>query len=445
MISCFTCRERLNLLLEDALSSQERAAVESHLESCAQCQNELEIARNLRESLSHIPPVEAPENLRLRVRAALESQTQPKPIWKINWRPASFAWAGGATVLALGLLLIASNPKNMAPVAQQSKDTASEPMGEAANQTDDAKLNEAADTAPSPIVKSAPSVAKKPAIQPKIPALAPNLSPIHRLPPAPPGVVAPVPVAPLQQSPVSKPKSQKRAEAEPPKLDATLSPRQTAPTSPIAPRQTAKSSDDKTFDLKSSAPKAQPKDLSSVPAPATLSAPPANWFAARLAPVETQASAFSADAIESRQEDAKPKMRGSFAAGSNAEPAPAPPAARVAPAETAERGNNRLADAPRDEERRGRKKASSFDVRLVVTPQRSAENARLRVALPENLHFFASNETERIVWQGNAKIGQPISVLLMLEKVPEKPLEIRLEQIGANGVSKELQSQKIQP
>lgn len=452
--SCPDCRERLALLLENALSPEARAAVETHLQTCADCQKEWEIVQNLRASLRNIEPMEAPPNLRLRVREALQNDPQPRstPIWKIHWRPVGLVWTGGATALAMGLLLLASNPQKVAlvlPDRAPVAESASAPPADALK-TDGGQSQEAA--APSAqaaktkttraIKNNAPAAPQSvpPSVQ-SAPAQ-PRSQGMPALPPPPAEFAAPlVPPNTQKSAPVTVSKREKQTEAAKPNT-STLSARPNILTPPSAPRQSANAARENQTStlLKPTAPQGQLKKVPAPIAPPMPAAPPTDWFAARLAPLPPSPLADSVSPAEEREN--KSRLRGGAVAKSNSAPASAPSAAFAAPAEAGRRAEtNELLRT----DQASAMVVNRVELRLTITPHRAVEQARLRVILPKNLHFFDSQESERMVWQGATRENQPILVILPLENTPQKPLEIVLEQIGSDGATKVLQSQRIAP
>lgn len=106
-MDCSHCRERLTLLISDALSPAERAEVQAHLEQCPDCARELRALQNIQQTLVSLPAAETPLNIRANVRAALRQQ--PRRAWALPFAlPArNLAWGGALTVGALGLMLLA--------------------------------------------------------------------------------------------------------------------------------------------------------------------------------------------------------------------------------------------------------------------------------------------------------------------------------------------------
>ena len=105
----------MTLLLCDALSPNERAAVEAHLEQCPNCARELRALRLTRETLASLPASPTPDRVRANVRAALLHPPRRRFAWPLVW-PLPFAlgaptrqlaWGGALAVSAIGLMLLA--------------------------------------------------------------------------------------------------------------------------------------------------------------------------------------------------------------------------------------------------------------------------------------------------------------------------------------------------
>ena len=143
-------REQLPNLLSDALEPAERARVESHLEQCAQCQNELRALQGMQAALASLPMQPAPENLRANVLGALRENKQRSRVLpivnaiglaradkrqrsdarqngKAPFLPLPFAlptralaWGGAVALGALGLMLLGRPSLQNADMAPQS-------------------------------------------------------------------------------------------------------------------------------------------------------------------------------------------------------------------------------------------------------------------------------------------------------------------------------------
>lgn len=129
MISCRDCRERLSDLLEDDFSSGEastRAELRSHLESCAECRREWELMRTVRAQLRAFAAVDAPADLRARVRSQLvndRATTTSATATRRPLHPARLAWSGSALLAACCLLLITRTPQfqsNFSPSVEKT-------------------------------------------------------------------------------------------------------------------------------------------------------------------------------------------------------------------------------------------------------------------------------------------------------------------------------------
>ena len=69
-------REQLPDLLSDALSPDERARVEAHLQECAQCARELRALRAMQATLTSLPDAPTPASVRANVHAALRADSR---------------------------------------------------------------------------------------------------------------------------------------------------------------------------------------------------------------------------------------------------------------------------------------------------------------------------------------------------------------------------------
>ncbi len=110
-VDCDRFREDLFLYQSEELSSEDRSAMQEHLDRCAGCADRLELENRLLAALkAGLPREKAPESLGLRVRAALEQEASIPPV--PERRTASFAgwwrdpkWATLAALLLLVLLV----------------------------------------------------------------------------------------------------------------------------------------------------------------------------------------------------------------------------------------------------------------------------------------------------------------------------------------------------
>ena len=160
-------REQLPDLLSDALTSSERARVESHLATCEQCARELRALQQMQQTLAALTPATPPERVRANVRAALR-QNQ-KQAWALPslWPkragktlpfalPArQLAWGGAVALSAAGLMLLA-RPSLHNDTFSQSAPVSETQMAERATSSGSANA-----------LGGATKTAKKPGVAPK--------------------------------------------------------------------------------------------------------------------------------------------------------------------------------------------------------------------------------------------------------------------------------------
>jgi anti-sigma factor RsiW len=96
-MSCPEIAARLSELLDGDLPRDERAAVEAHLEGCADCRELLAGLRRVREAARALPKLTAPESLWQRVRADFAAETGRAPEAKV----LAFPWRRFGSVRAL--------------------------------------------------------------------------------------------------------------------------------------------------------------------------------------------------------------------------------------------------------------------------------------------------------------------------------------------------------
>jgi mycothiol system anti-sigma-R factor len=72
VITCAEAVERLWAYLDDALTANDRAALEEHLGVCRVCCGEAEFAQELRGFLAHSAAEQLPEDVRARLVASLD-------------------------------------------------------------------------------------------------------------------------------------------------------------------------------------------------------------------------------------------------------------------------------------------------------------------------------------------------------------------------------------
>ena len=92
-MSCAEIAPRLSELLDGDLPRDERAAVEAHLEGCADCRKILAGLRRVREAARALPKLTAPESLLQKVRADFAAETGRAPMARAATRPVAGAAA----------------------------------------------------------------------------------------------------------------------------------------------------------------------------------------------------------------------------------------------------------------------------------------------------------------------------------------------------------------
>jgi len=99
-VSCEPLSDKLTGYLDGELDPRSSGEVEAHLRTCVPCATRLERERRLRLAVqSQLKPMEAPDQLRKSVRAAIRAEVKPAPGRRV-WIPT---WAATAAALVLGL------------------------------------------------------------------------------------------------------------------------------------------------------------------------------------------------------------------------------------------------------------------------------------------------------------------------------------------------------
>ena len=150
-VSCDQCRAHFASFLDfnldesdvstsinDVTNSTANASWRAHLKNCAACRNEYSMLRDVVAQTRTLPHFAAPPDLRQRVRAQIEAETQsqqsrtraPKSIFTLKTPRFSFPhfslprWAtvslSGALAAACLLLLVTQHPQNFAPTSESS-------------------------------------------------------------------------------------------------------------------------------------------------------------------------------------------------------------------------------------------------------------------------------------------------------------------------------------
>src|SRR5213593_699944 len=134
-MTCHDAREQFSALVDDALATEERAAVDAHLATCADCRRELQRFRDTVALVRAVGPVRAPAGF---VDRALEA-ARPVPWYRRLVRGLFLPWpvklpmeAAAIVLVAVGVALVYRG----APEIQQSARVDSiAPMRQAAENT----------------------------------------------------------------------------------------------------------------------------------------------------------------------------------------------------------------------------------------------------------------------------------------------------------------------
>jgi len=96
-------QERFSAYLDGEISPKEALAVESHLESCDSCRDELAEIRFFASALAELPEVEAPRSFALTPEHVAAPATPPQAMRSLN---SGLRMAGGALAAALAVVLV---------------------------------------------------------------------------------------------------------------------------------------------------------------------------------------------------------------------------------------------------------------------------------------------------------------------------------------------------
>ena len=140
-MNCETVREMLWAYLEKELTAEDAVKIEEHLNHCADCRKELELQKEMMETLSGLPEEELPEGYHTELMQKLQAEAAPKvvpfpvkkkkqPVWK-QW--GMIAAAVLVVVAAGGMngMLDMRESQNAAVAEMKAADTA-EPMAASA-------------------------------------------------------------------------------------------------------------------------------------------------------------------------------------------------------------------------------------------------------------------------------------------------------------------------
>lgn len=123
------CAERLGTqaFIDGEVAGAEAAAVERHIEGCADCQAFCADAASVSDAIrTHAPRYTAPAALRARVTAMLDAEATRPPVtrWRPRTRPRPGFWRGAlsgaaVTALAASLAFVAILPPSVETLADQ--------------------------------------------------------------------------------------------------------------------------------------------------------------------------------------------------------------------------------------------------------------------------------------------------------------------------------------
>ncbi|WHH59937.1 zf-HC2 domain-containing protein [Petroclostridium sp. X23] len=105
MLKCEPIREMMSLYIDNELNDIELVSFNKHIESCAECREELQLLQSVVESCHSFEELEVPENfqheLHEKLVQAQHDRTPVKPPWYLNWRIYSGIAAGILLVFVL--------------------------------------------------------------------------------------------------------------------------------------------------------------------------------------------------------------------------------------------------------------------------------------------------------------------------------------------------------
>ena len=165
---CRAHRETMSALLDGAATSAEKAALDAHLEGCAECREELEELRFTTRQIRSLEPVEPPPWMTARIMARLrEAEAPPVPFWRRYFVPvlasAQFRVATLVLVGAAGYYIVSKSggvPRDL-PDASPAPDTGRSAMEDAPRGAPAPVEKEPFAPAPPGVSRTAPGIEKK--------------------------------------------------------------------------------------------------------------------------------------------------------------------------------------------------------------------------------------------------------------------------------------------
>jgi hypothetical protein len=141
-MTCHDAREQFSALVDDALAADERAALDAHLATCADCRRELQRFRDTVSLVRAVAPVRAPAGFVDRVLEAAQPVSWPRRLVRglfLPWPVKLPMEAAAVLLVAVGVALVyrgtpelelASRPEQPSPVVAQAPESPA-PIGDA--------------------------------------------------------------------------------------------------------------------------------------------------------------------------------------------------------------------------------------------------------------------------------------------------------------------------
>jgi predicted anti-sigma-YlaC factor YlaD len=127
-VSCAEVDELVEPYLDGELSDGLQASIQQHLQGCADCSSEVELAATIRRELHELPQFELSDRTVAAIRetAGVQAHGLVRAGWLARNRSALTVLAAAAVVAiaAAGVLLVGSGPQPKAPAEQAEVDRA---------------------------------------------------------------------------------------------------------------------------------------------------------------------------------------------------------------------------------------------------------------------------------------------------------------------------------